>query len=85
MKSILAAVVAAVIVMGLVTGSVRTQGQQLQKITVNYPTRSGASWPLFIAKEGGYYQKYGLDTTLVFAGHLMVEAVAVELDERFGW
>ena len=43
--------------------------QQPQKITINYPTRSGASWPLFIAKEGGYYQKYGLDVNLVFAGH----------------
>jgi ABC-type nitrate/sulfonate/bicarbonate transport system substrate-binding protein len=43
--------------------------QALQKITINFPTRSGASWPLFIAKEGGYYQKYGLDVDLVFAGH----------------
>ena len=43
--------------------------QSLQKITVNFPTRSGASWPLFLAKEGGYYQKYGLDVDLVFAGH----------------
>jgi ABC-type nitrate/sulfonate/bicarbonate transport system substrate-binding protein len=43
--------------------------QQSQKITINYPTRSGASWPLFIAKEGGYYQKYGLDANLVFANH----------------
>jgi ABC-type nitrate/sulfonate/bicarbonate transport system substrate-binding protein len=43
--------------------------QTLQKITVNFPTRSGASWPLFLAKEGGYYQKYGLDVDLVFAGH----------------
>jgi ABC-type nitrate/sulfonate/bicarbonate transport system substrate-binding protein len=43
--------------------------QQPQKITINYPTRSGASWPLFLAKEGGYYQKYGLDVNLVFAGH----------------
>jgi ABC-type nitrate/sulfonate/bicarbonate transport system substrate-binding protein len=43
--------------------------QPLQSITINYPTRSGASWPSFIAKEGGYYQKYGLDVTLVFAGH----------------
>ena len=43
--------------------------RQLQTITVNYPTRSGASWPLFIAKEGGYYQKHGLDVSLVFAGH----------------
>src|SRR5215510_5103154 len=43
--------------------------QQPQKTTINYPTRSGASWPLFIAKEGGYYQKYGLDANLVFANH----------------
>ena len=69
MKSILAAVIAVALAMGLVMGSVRTEGQQLQKITLNYPTRSGASWPLFIAKEGGYYEKYGLDATLVFAGH----------------
>jgi len=45
------------------------QSQQLQTVTLNFPTRSGASWPLFVAKEGGYYQKYGLDVTLVFAGH----------------
>jgi ABC-type nitrate/sulfonate/bicarbonate transport system substrate-binding protein len=43
--------------------------QPLQKVTINFPTRSGASWPLFLAKEGGYYQKYGLDVDLVFAGH----------------
>jgi ABC-type nitrate/sulfonate/bicarbonate transport system substrate-binding protein len=43
--------------------------QQSQKITINFPTRSGASWPLFIAKEGGYYKKYGLDANLVFANH----------------
>jgi len=43
--------------------------QQPQKITINYPTRSGASWPLYIAKEGGYYQKYGLDVDLVFGVH----------------
>jgi len=42
---------------------------QMQKVTINFPTRSGASWPLFIAKEGGYYQKYGLDATLVFGVH----------------
>jgi ABC-type nitrate/sulfonate/bicarbonate transport system substrate-binding protein len=65
MKVFLAAVTAAVLAMG----TVLTEGQQLQKITLNYPTRSGASWPLFIAKEGGYYQKQGLDVTLVFAGH----------------
>jgi ABC-type nitrate/sulfonate/bicarbonate transport system substrate-binding protein len=41
----------------------------LQKITINYPNRSGSNWPLFLAKDGGYYQKYGLDTTLVFGVH----------------
>jgi len=38
----------------------------LKKVAINYPTRSAGSWPLFIAKEGGYYQKYGLDVNLVF-------------------
>ena len=38
----------------------------LQKIKINYPAKSGGSWPMFIAKEGGYYQKYGLGVELVF-------------------
>ena len=38
----------------------------LQKVKINYPAKSGGSWPMFIAKEGGYYQKYGLDVELVF-------------------
>ena len=45
------------------------QGQALQKVTINYPARSGASWPLYIAKQGGYYQKYGLDVDLQFGVH----------------
>jgi ABC-type nitrate/sulfonate/bicarbonate transport system substrate-binding protein len=40
-----------------------------QKITINYPNRSGSNWPLFLAKDGGYYQKYGLDVNLVFGVH----------------
>jgi ABC-type nitrate/sulfonate/bicarbonate transport system substrate-binding protein len=50
------------------TAPVFGQGQ-LQKVTINYPSRSGANWPLFIAKEGGYYQKYGLDANLIFGVH----------------
>ena len=42
---------------------------QGQKIVINYPTRSGASWHLYLAKEGGYYQKYGLDVDLQFGVH----------------
>ncbi len=46
--------------------AVSLSAQTLQKITVNYPNRSGSNWPLFLAKDGGYYQKYGLDVTLTF-------------------
>src|SRR5215510_8012683 len=45
------------------------RAQALQKVTINYPTRSGASWPLYIARDGGYYQKYGLDVDLQFGVH----------------
>ena len=41
----------------------------LQKITINYPTRTGQVWPLYLAKEGGYYQKYGFDASLAFGVH----------------
>jgi ABC-type nitrate/sulfonate/bicarbonate transport system substrate-binding protein len=40
-----------------------------QAITINYPAKAPANWPLFMAKEGGYYQKYGLDAKMVFAVH----------------
>src|SRR5216117_1403568 len=40
-----------------------------QKISINYPNLSGSNWPLFIAKEAGLYQKYGLDVNLVFGVH----------------
>src|SRR6058998_3188045 len=58
----LASTVAAI----LMVPSAWTQTAQLQKVAINFPTRSGASWPMFVAKEGGYYQKYGLDVNLVF-------------------
>jgi ABC-type nitrate/sulfonate/bicarbonate transport system substrate-binding protein len=40
-----------------------------QEITINYPARAPANWPLFIAKEGGYFEKYGFDAKLVFGVH----------------
>jgi ABC-type nitrate/sulfonate/bicarbonate transport system substrate-binding protein len=43
--------------------------QQLQQVTINYPARTGTTWPLYIAKEGGYYEKYGLNVNLVFGIH----------------
>ena len=59
--------VAAAVISALALSDV--EGQQLQKVTINYPTRSGASWPMYLAKEGGYYEKQGLDVTLQFGVH----------------
>lgn len=41
---------------------------QTQNITINYPAKAPANWPLFVAKDGGYYQKYGFNVNLVFGG-----------------
>ncbi len=49
--------------------SASAQSPPLQKITINYATRTGTTWPLYIAKEGGYFQKYGLDVDIAFAVH----------------
>ena len=46
-----------------------TTAAALQPITINYPTRSGASWPMYLAKNGGYYEKHGLDVDLQFGVH----------------
>jgi ABC-type nitrate/sulfonate/bicarbonate transport system substrate-binding protein len=53
----------------LMTAGAFAQTPALEKITVNYAARTGTTWPLYIAKEGGYYQKYGLDVNLAFAVH----------------
>ena len=39
------------------------------KMTLAYPTRSGATWPMWIAKRAGLYEKYGIDANLVFGVH----------------
>lgn len=45
------------------------RAQSAAKLTIVYPTRSGASWPMWIAKHAGLYQKHGLDVTLEFGVH----------------
>jgi ABC-type nitrate/sulfonate/bicarbonate transport system substrate-binding protein len=57
------------LVLILVAGASLLAAQQPQKIKVNYPARTGTTWPLYIAKDGGYYAKYGLDVELVFGVH----------------
>jgi ABC-type nitrate/sulfonate/bicarbonate transport system substrate-binding protein len=49
--------------------SAQQQPAQPRKITINYPNKSGSQWPLFLAKEGGFYEKQGLDVTLSFGVH----------------
>lgn len=56
----------ALLIAAILVTSSAAQTPPLQKVTINYPTKSGGSWPMFIAKEGGYYAKYGLDVNLVF-------------------
>jgi ABC-type nitrate/sulfonate/bicarbonate transport system substrate-binding protein len=53
------------------------QQQPLQKITINFATRTGTSWPMYIAKEAGYFEKYGLDANLAFAVHPAAIAMVV--------
>jgi len=43
--------------------------QPLQKSVAMIGARSGASWPLWIAKEARLYAKYGLDVEMVYAVH----------------
>jgi len=65
----------------LATQAVQPQAPpQLQKITINYATRTGTSWPLYIAKEGGYFEKYGLDANIVFAIHPAGMAMVISGD-----
>ncbi|HJU60691.1 MAG TPA: ABC transporter substrate-binding protein [Candidatus Binatia bacterium] len=42
---------------------------KLQKVTALYGARSGASWPMWMAKQGGYYRKHDLEVELVFGVH----------------
>ena len=45
-----------------------TAKQGLRRITIVGPLTT-FMWPAYIADQGGYYRKYGLDVRLVFANH----------------
>src|SRR5262252_6225531 len=49
--------------------TVSAQSPPLQKVTINFASRTGTTWPLYIAKEAGYFEKHGLDVNMVFAVH----------------
>src|SRR5262249_9748526 len=63
-----------VLITALLLGPISTFAQssppaKLQKVTALYGARSGASWPMWMAKDGSYYGKQGLDVELVFGVH----------------
>lgn len=55
----------------------QTPTPALRDITINFATRTGTTWPLYIAQEGGYFEKYGLRAKLVFAVHPAAMAMIV--------
>jgi ABC-type nitrate/sulfonate/bicarbonate transport system substrate-binding protein len=58
-------------------GGASAQTPALRDITINFATRTGTTWPLYIAQEGGYFEKYGLRAKLAFAVHPAAVAMIV--------
>lgn len=54
----------------------------LQKIKVGYPSPSASMYPLFVTKEAGLFEKYGLDAELIYVqGVQLIQVhVAGQLD-----
>jgi ABC-type nitrate/sulfonate/bicarbonate transport system substrate-binding protein len=63
------AAVMAVFLALFILGAPLLFAQPLQKAVAMIGARSGASWPLWIAKDARLYAKYGLDVELVYAVH----------------
>ena len=55
----------------------------LLKAMAIYPSRSAASWPLWMAKHGGYFERYGIDADLRFAIHPSGMAAIVGGEAQF--
>jgi len=58
----------------------RTASLSITKLTIGHSTINPRIAPLWIAQEKGYFQKYGIDATLVFVRNtpLMIAANAAE-------
>lgn len=51
--------------------------QAPKDVTISYPAKAPANWPLFLAQEGGYYKKQGFNTKLEFGAHPVGIAMVV--------
>src|SRR5262245_42484048 len=69
-----AALIAGVALIALVF---RRESPSPEKITIAYSAIAGPTWPFYIAKDGGYYERYGLDVNLVYAVHPVEVAMVV--------
>jgi len=45
------------------------EGPHSEKITIAHSAIAGPAWPLYAARDGGYYARYGLDVNLTYAVH----------------
>jgi len=52
------------IALGVLACACLLKAQQPQKVKISYPSNAGAAWPLYLAKEGGYFAANGLDVQL---------------------
>jgi ABC-type nitrate/sulfonate/bicarbonate transport system substrate-binding protein len=55
--------------LGLLGSSAAQSQNAVHKAVAMVGARSAASWPLWMAKDGGYYRKHGLEVELVYAVH----------------
>jgi ABC-type nitrate/sulfonate/bicarbonate transport system substrate-binding protein len=53
------------------------EGQHSEKITIAHSAIAGPAWPLYAARDGGYYARYGLDVNLTYAVHPVEIAMVV--------
>jgi ABC-type nitrate/sulfonate/bicarbonate transport system substrate-binding protein len=68
-RELMSSRIASAVALLLLGVALRAQSPPLEKVTLNYATRTGTTWPLYIAKEAGYFSKYGLEINMVFAVH----------------
>lgn len=59
------------------TPFISARAQAPARITVAYPSRSGASWAIWLAKQAGLYEKHGLDVKLEYGVHPVGVAMLV--------
>ncbi len=64
-------------------GPVGALAQAKTKLKGINPTRSSSSWTMWLAKEAGYYEKYGLEVTPEFGVHPVGIAGLISGDVQF--